>query len=41
MYNMWLNYKRANMAKADLMSNRKASEEVSRREKAHEMMEKL
>lgn len=29
------------MAKADLMSTRKASEEISRKEKAQEMMEKL
>jgi hypothetical protein len=34
MYNMWVNYKRDNAAKADLMSNKKASEDMSRKEKA-------
>ena len=34
MYNMWLNYKRDNAVKADLMSNKKASEDMSRKEKA-------
>lgn len=34
MYNMWINYKRDNAAKADLMSNKKASEDMSRKEKA-------